>query len=181
MDDAEAVFQRELGQRAGARFMLRAGSAEDAPFLAHLQRSVQAEAIERLGGDPAPFVSGPIAELHFRAQSLAYHSAYPLGSNYIMLSRPGDRPMGRALIDWSCTTTPAVVLVDIAVLPEARAGAIGMHLLRAFVAACDHSRRPAQLHVTPHNPARSIYRRLGFIETDAESFPVQMRRPCRRL
>jgi ribosomal protein S18 acetylase RimI-like enzyme len=179
MDDPSTLLQHQLTQQAAARVWLRSASPEDAPFLAQLQRRVQAEAIERLGGDPTPFVSGPLAELQFRAQSAAYRAAYPLGCDYIVLRRESDRPIGRLLIDWSRQARPAVVLAHIAVLPEARAGAVGLQLLRAFVATCDGTRQAAELSVAPNNPARAIYRRLGFIEADAESFPISMRREPR--
>lgn len=179
MEEPSASFERQLARGAGARVVVRAATPDDAPFLAQLQRRVQAEAIERLGGDPTPFVGGPLAELQFRAQSVAYRAAYPLGCDYIVLSRESAHPIGRVWIDWSGQAKAAVVLVDIAVLPEARAGAIGLHLLRAFVSSCDRAQRTAELQVTPHNPARALYRRLGFIETDAESFPIRMTRAPR--
>jgi GNAT superfamily N-acetyltransferase len=179
MDDPSALFQHQLTQQAGVRVWLRSAAPDDAPFLAQLQRRVQAEAIERLGGDPTPLVSGPLAELQFQAQCAAYRAAYPRGCDYIVLRRESHRPIGRLLIDWSRQAKPAVVLAHIAVLPEARSGAVGLQLLRAFVATCDRARLPAELQVAPHNPARSIYRRLGFIEADAESFPISMTRAPR--
>jgi ribosomal protein S18 acetylase RimI-like enzyme len=178
MDDADAIFRRQFERRAGPRFAVRTAAREDQAFLAHLLRRVRAESIERLGGDASHFVSGPLDELQFNAQSLAYRSAYPLASDYIVLRREDERPIGRALIDWA-NATPAVILVDLAVLPEARAGAVGIHLLRALSSTCDRTGQKAELHVTPHNPARRLYRRIGFVETESLAFPIPMCREPR--
>jgi hypothetical protein len=96
------------------------------------------------------------------------------------VSRWADRvPVARFLVDWSLQRAPVVSGIDVAVHPARRAGAVGLWLLRAWVSTCDWLERPAQLHVVPHNPARRLYRRLGFVETDPMAFPLPMRREPR--
>lgn len=88
----------------------------------------------------------------------AHNHAFPHAMRRIAL-RDG-RPVGRFMIDWS---TGGAHGVDLAVLPGARGGGVGLHFLRAWVATCDVMARTASLEVVADNPAASIYRRLGFV------------------
>jgi GNAT superfamily N-acetyltransferase len=136
--------------------------------------------MEAQGGDPGPITSEPLLGLQLGSREATYAAAYPLAHDYIV-SRWADRvPVARFLVDWSSQRAPVVYGIDVAVHPARRAGAVGFWLLRAWVRTCDWLERPAQLHVVPHNPARRLYRRLGFVETDPTAFPLPMRREPRQ-
>jgi ribosomal protein S18 acetylase RimI-like enzyme len=177
---ADALFRQEFEQRARARFALSQASVAHTPFLRSLLSETLAESLERAGADPALLSIGPLFELQLQAQSSGYAQAYPAAQHYIVSRREDGDPIGRMLIDWAPTSTSApVTLVDIAVRPSARAGAAGLHLLRACVASCDLLARAVKLHVVPDNPARRLYQHLGFLVTDATAFPLPMRREPR--
>lgn len=171
---ADAMFHVEFEARAGRRFALGRASAAHGELLRQLLAATLAESVQQSGGGAALLVAGPLLELQLRAQAQAYQAAHPAAHHYIVSRRGPDTPIGRLLIDW---TPPAATLgLDLAVLPGEREGAAGLHLLRAWLSTCDRLGRAARLHVTPENPARRLYRRLGFVETDAAAFPIPMLR-----
>lgn len=178
MRNADSIFRSELERRTGARWAVRQAMAGDSAFLSDLFAQVGRESVERLGGDASLFIAGPLLELQIEAQARAYRAAYPLALSYIVVSQPGGSPAGRLLIDWPTAPQPSQ-LIDIAIAPGARAGAIGLHLLRAWLATCARLALDASLNVVPHNPARRLYRRLGFTEADPTAFPVAMHRSHR--
>jgi hypothetical protein len=118
----------------------------------------------------------PLIDLQFAARERAYASAHPGARDYWVWRRHGSEPIGRILIDWRLGSERPVAGVDLAVDPSARHGAPGLGLVRAWVATCDRLGRSAELHVLPHNPARRLYRRFGFAELGADTFPLTMRR-----
>ena len=179
MRDADTIFRAEIERRTGARWALRLAAAEDSAFLMDLFAQVSNESVKRLGGSASPCSEGPLLELQVQAQAQAHRAAYPLALHYIVESRGGS-PIGRMLIDWPPQPRPSR-LIDIAIAPSGRAGAIGLHALRAWVATCDRLGLDASLDVMPFNPARRVYRRLGFIETDPAAFPLHMQRAAREV
>jgi ribosomal protein S18 acetylase RimI-like enzyme len=176
---ADALFRQELERRSGHHFALSHASLAHAQFLRELLSETLAESLERVGADPTLLSVGPLFELQLQAQSLGYAQAYPRAQHYIVSRRAAGCAIGRMLIDWTPTAGGAVTLVDIALRPSERAGAPGLQLLRAWLATCDRLARAAELHVMPDNPARRLYQRLGFRETDATAFPLPMRREPR--
>lgn len=177
MRDADTIFRSELERRTGARWAIRQATDEDSAFLMDLFAQVSNESVERLGGGASPCSAGPLLELQVQAQARAHRAAYPLALNYIVASQAGS-PIGRMLIDWPTGPRPSR-LIDIAIVPSGRAGAIGLHVLRAWVATCDRLALDASLDVVPHNPVRRVYQRLGFTETDPAAFPIHMHRAAR--
>jgi len=174
--DADAAFREQFEWRAARRFALVHATTAHTSFLRSLLAETLAEAVQRMGGNPALIATGPLLDMQFEAQSLGYAAAYPEAQDYIVLDAAGGAPIGRILLDWPATPGAAVVCVDVAVRPSARHGAVGLQLLRAWLATCDQLERAAELHVMPENPARRLYRRLGFVELDGTAFPVPMRR-----
>jgi ribosomal protein S18 acetylase RimI-like enzyme len=57
-------------------------------------------------------------------------------------------------------------LVDIALLPEHRGGGIGTGLIRSLLAEAAERGVPVTAHVEAFNPARELYKRLGFEEVE---------------
>ncbi len=173
---ADTWFRADFERRAAGRFTIRLARPEDVAFLRQLFSEVYAEAARRAGSDLTPLMQPPLLNLQFESQRASYAGAYPSACHYIVACRSErSRPIGRMLIDWSGDRP--VVGIDLAVLPDARRGAAGLHLLRSWVTTCDRFGRWARLHVMPDNPARLLYRKLGFVEADAFAFPRPM---CRR-
>ncbi len=101
----------------------------------------------------------PLAMLdHQAAMQQAGHCArYPDAMRRIV-SVEGV-PIGRIVIDWAEGYSHCI---DIAVLPDARDGAVGLHLLRAWIAVADERGLETGLMVLRDNPAVRLYRHLGF-------------------
>ena len=177
--NADAWFGAELRRNLGEGFAVVHATAEHEPFLRALFADNLAASIVALGGDPRLTALGPLLEMQFRARQAGYAAAHPLAHDYVVSRRVDRAPVARFLVDWSLRDAPVVWGVDVAVHPERRSGAVGLQILRAWAKTCDWLRRPAQLHVLPHNPARRIYRWLGFVETDPTAFPLPMRREPR--
>lgn len=176
--DADAWFSREFRRRSEGFSLVRA-TAEHEPFLREVFAGNLARSTEAMGGDPSLIAAGPLLEMQYRARQSSYAAAHPASHDYVVTRRTDQEPVARMLIDWSLQDGPVVWGIDVAVHPMRRAGAVGLRLLRAWVNTCDWLARPAQLHVLPHNPARHIYRRLGFVEIDPAAFPLPMRREPR--
>jgi ribosomal protein S18 acetylase RimI-like enzyme len=172
---AGALFQSEFERRAERRFSLREAGDADRHFLARLLADVHAEAQRRLGGEGV-VLDGPLLDLQMDAQRRAYRSTYPLAIDYIVVRGACGDAIGRMLIDWSSKPAGTSTVVDVALLSGERSGAAGWRLLRAWTATCDRLGLCAALRVMPHNPARRIYRKLGFVEEDPDAFPVPMHR-----
>lgn len=65
-------------------------------------------------------------------------------------------------------------LVDIALMPEWQSKGFGAALLDRVLADAGAAGRPVHLHVRPHNPARLLYLRKGFVETGFDGADVAM-------
>lgn len=179
--DADAWFSSEFCRTSGDGFSLVRATAEHEPFLCDVFAVNLASATRAVGGDPGLIAAGPLLDMQFRARQASYAAAHPLAHDYVVSSRTDQTPVARLLVDWSLQDAPVVWGIDVAVHPARSSGAVGLRLLRAWVKTCDWLERPAQLHVLPHNPARRIYGRLGFVETDVTAFPLPMRREPRVL
>jgi GNAT superfamily N-acetyltransferase len=177
--NADAWFSSEFRRQSGDAFSLVGATAEHEPFLCEVFAGNLALATQALGGDPSLIAAGPLLAMQFRARQSSYAAAHPLAHDYIVTRRADQTPVARLLVDWSLRDAPIVWGIDVAVHPQRRSAAVGLALLRAWVKTCDWLGRPAQLHVLPHNPARRIYTRLGFVATDPTAFPLPMRREPR--
>ena len=146
-------------------FKLRPEDDGDRPFLMHLFCACSPLA-----------ATLPLALLESQArfQIDAHRANHPAGMRRIVEDRDG--PIGRIFLDWS--GTGSVHGVDIAVLPDRRRGAVGISMLRAWLEVADAIRRSTRLEVVHDNPARSLYRRLGFRAID-DGPMVSMERPAR--
>lgn len=162
-DDFDAAFRRRA-----PRLDVRAETGDDVAFLTRLH----AECSPLAGLVPGAMM---LQQAEF-ARS-AHNRAFPRATHRI--ATLDGAPIGRFMIDWS---GPDSWGVDLAVLPDFRAGGAGLHFLRAWVEAADRHGRPAGLSVQRSNPARHIYARLGFVDAmrDGDPASIVMRREPRR-
>ena len=96
------------------------------------------------------------------ARESHYAATHPHATHDVIVV--GDRDAGRLMTD---SSDDAVLVVDIALLPEYRGRGIGGRLLRELLD--DAGGRTVRLHVDPVNPARRLYVRLGFTSVGVES------------
>lgn len=90
-------------------------------------------------------------------QFLARERIYPqVDSKIILLD---GRPVGRMLVD---RDEAAILLRDIALLPEYRNAGIGSRLIQDLMSEAAAAGKPIRLHVLASSPAVRLYERLGF-------------------
>jgi ribosomal protein S18 acetylase RimI-like enzyme len=81
-------------------------------------------------------------------------------------------PAGRILIDeW----TSEIRLVDIALMPAARARGIGTKLVGEVLERGAAAGKPVTIHVEAFNPALHLYERLGFEQVDTNGVYLLMK------
>ena len=100
---------------------------------------------------------------HFRA---AFRDA-----DWSIVVRKGE-PIGRLYVARGMDVR---TLVDIALLPECAGQGIGSALLDHLLREAKAAGRGVTLHVRPHNPARQLYARKGFVETGLDGPDVTMK------
>jgi ribosomal protein S18 acetylase RimI-like enzyme len=108
-------------------------------------------------------------DMQFGAQRVSYLNDYPQAEYYV-IERSG-RPAGRMIVDRSAR---AILLMDIALLPEFRNAGIGTTLLHDLLSEADRTGRPVRLHVEGFNPALRLYLRLGFVQTGQAGIYFEM-------
>lgn len=125
------------------------------PFLFALYAGTRREEVAGWGWDAAQ--QQAFLRMQCDLQRRAYALQYP-GADEHLIVHDGE-PVGRMLVQRAGT---AILLVDIALLPEWRGIGIGAALLRDLQEEATGAGKPLQLHVRKENPARRLYERLGF-------------------
>ena len=134
---------------------LRPEVPEDADFLFRLYASTRAEEMKLVPWNEAQ--KEAFLRMQFQAQTTHYHQYYP-DASYEVILREG-KAVGRLYIHRS---EDAILLIDIALLPEHRGGGIGGRLLNEILSQASREGKRVQIHVERNNPALSLYTRLGF-------------------
>jgi ribosomal protein S18 acetylase RimI-like enzyme len=93
----------------------------------------------------------------FCAQGSHYRSVYP-GGNFDVIELDGVS-IGRLYVNRGSTE---IRIVDITLAPDARNRGLGSAILSDLMGEARRSGRPLRIHVERHNPALSLYARLGF-------------------
>lgn len=128
---------------------------DDLPFIATLYASTREHEMAPLGWPPEQ-LRAFLAQQH-ELQHRHYKSHYPQADSMI-LEHAGE-PVGRLYIE---QRPGALHLIDVALLPEWRARGIGGAIVADLIAAAGEAGKKLTLQVMHHNPARSLYERLGF-------------------
>ena len=108
-------------------------------------------------------------QMQFNAQHHFYVANYP-GAQFLVILLD-DQSIGRLYIYRNMN---AILIIDIALLPEYRNAGIGTSLIRDLQEEARKSGLLIRLHVEPFNPAMSLYKKLGFIKTGEISFYHEM-------
>jgi len=107
--------------------------------------------------------------MQYHAQATHYSTYYPQSETSIILQ--GEIPIGRLIVDRS---GDALLLMDIALLPEHRKAGIGTALIGDLLTEARAAGRPVRLHVETFNPAQRLYARLGFIPLSVQGIYCEM-------
>jgi GNAT superfamily N-acetyltransferase len=105
----------------------------------------------------------------FAAQTAHYAEHYTGMTSAVILV--DGTPAGRLLV---ARWPKEIRIVDITLLPEFRGGGTGTGLLRELMAEARDAGKRLSIHVEIHNPAMTLYRRLGFRPAADEGVYVRM-------
>lgn len=98
----------------------------------------------------------------FEAQRQAMAGEFPHADHFVITR--DDAPVGRLVL---AENDAAIHVADILVDVSQRGAGVGTAALREVLNRADATARAVTLRVDPHNPARRLYERLGFVLVDA--------------
>lgn len=138
---------------------------DDEPALAALAVDVLGDNLRLLPAE----IAAPMVAVQARARETGWRTRWPDhrrdalcdGAEVVGEVRYVDLPDHR-------------LIIDLAVTAARRGQGIGAAALRDLIEGARP--RAVGLSVLAHNPARALYRRLGFVEVDADGAYVRMRR-----
>jgi ribosomal protein S18 acetylase RimI-like enzyme len=134
---------------------LRPAEPEDQPFFLRVYAGTRADELAMLPWTDAQ--KADFAAAQFAAQSAHYEQHYTGMSAHVILV--DGEAAGRLLVArWD----EEIRIVDIALLPEFRGRGAGSSLLDDLMAEARDAGKRLSIHVEIHNPAMTLYRRLGF-------------------
>ena len=110
--------------------------------------------------------------MQFHAQTVHYDKNYPQAQFQMILM--DDQVAGRLYVD---RVGKLIQIIDIALFPEFRGQGIGTAILKDLIAESAQSQMPLQIHVEKNNPAKRLYKRLGFVEVGDAGVYDLMERP----
>jgi len=134
---------------------LRPEAPEDAAFLLRLYASTRADEMKLVPWSDSQ--KEAFLGMQFHAQTAHYHQYYPDASYDVILHE--GQAVGRLCVHCS---QDAILLIDIALLPEHRGHGIGGRLLNDILSQATAQGKRVQIYVERENPAMRLYIRLGF-------------------
>jgi ribosomal protein S18 acetylase RimI-like enzyme len=138
--------------------VLREATPEDEPFLLDVYASTRMEELAGLGWDENQ------KRAFIRMQFLTRERSFARGDHRIVLLN--ERPVGRLLVQ---RNDAAILLKDIAFLPEYRNAGLGTRLLEDLKQEANAAGKPVVLHVLATSPAVRLYESLGFRSSSANT------------
>lgn len=146
---------------------LRKTFVDDDPFLSEVYASTRIDEMSTWGWeihDKSAFLS-----MQWMIQKKAYQSQFPNAENLIIMY-DGIR-VGRMMLQ---KTQEKIQLIDISLLPQSRNKGIGSSLITNLQQESLLKNLTIELHVTPLNPAKRLYERLGFYLHETSDFYWKM-------
>ena len=131
--------------------LLRAATPEDESFLLEVYASTRIDELAGLGWNDDQL------RAFIKMQFMARERSYPRNNDRIILL--DGHPVGRMMVDRG---EAAILLRDIALLPEYRNAGIGSRLIQELMTEATAAGKPIILHVVSTSPAVRLYERLGF-------------------
>lgn len=139
-------------------FSLRYITVDDLPLLEAIYASTRQEELAQVTYWSEDAKAAFLAQ-QFHAQHQYYQTHYANADFWIIES--GGLPAGRLYVDWNFSDTE-IRIVDIALLPPFRNQGLGSALLQGIFQKARQVNKAVTIHVESHNPAKSLYQRLGF-------------------
>jgi len=157
-----------VSQVPSAAIQMRPARAEDAPLLFDLFAAEKRVELVMTG---VPSMQAELlVQMQYRGRAMTYAAQYPQAEQWILCDSEGI-PAGHLLLDrqpkrWR--------IVDIAVVAAHRGRGVATWALRQVQEQCSQQGASLELSVTPQNPARRLYERLGFYQTQESASAVEM-------
>lgn len=147
---------------------LRPAGIDDREFLYALYRTTREGELKVLGWSDTQLEA--FVQMQFDAQARSYSAQYPDAENSIIML--DGLLAGRMIV--ACETD-ALLLVDIALMPEHQRRGIGGHLLRELMNRASRESVRLRLHVLASNsPAIRFYEQLGMRRTGGDEVYLHM-------
>jgi ribosomal protein S18 acetylase RimI-like enzyme len=146
-----------------AMLSLRPMQAEDQAFPYQVYASTRLDEMAMV--DWSPEQKEAFLRMQFDLRTRQYQAEYPDAVTEIILC--DDIPVGAMT---TVKTTEAILLMDIALLPEFRGAGISSTILHNL----QKKNKKIILHVLRQNPAIHLYSRLGFLSVSEYSMYLQM-------
>lgn len=154
-------------------FTLRPARPEDEDFLFSLFVTSRERELAALPLPPEQ--AEPFARMQYRSQLAGFHHVHP--DAVVLVVETGEGPVGRLVLE---DRPGELWVVDLALMPGHRNAGLGAALLRRCMKRAVAERLVMRGSVTPYNPARRLYARLGIVELPAEggaTIPLEWRAP----
>lgn len=146
-------------------FSLRPAEAADAVFLFEIFVASR----ERELGPVPPEMRDTLARMQYRVHRNGLTAEFPDAEELIVLGArqsPEEAPDRVGMIILA-QRPEELWVVDMALYPDHRNQGLGAALLTSLMEKCRRSGRVLKGSVTPYNPARRLYARLGLTELDS--------------
>ncbi|WP_042164552.1 GNAT family N-acetyltransferase [Paenibacillus gorillae] len=147
----------------------RSATAEDETFLYEVYAGTRRNEVAEWGFGTREIEL--FLQMQHRARQASYSAAYPDAVCRVIYA--ADKPIGSLQVYYG---SESIVLIDIALLPEARGKGVGSAVLLELQQKAAQLGLPVMLHVDNANVlARKLYGKLGFKETMADEIYTEMR------
>ncbi|MCR1782293.1 GNAT family N-acetyltransferase [Nocardioides carbamazepini] len=158
-----------MGTTILERVALRPVTDADDAFLLALYGEIRATELDQVVWEPGQREA--FLRMQHDLQTAQYRGAHPQGSFDIV--EVDGRSAGRLYVS---RRDADVRIVDVALTAEFRGRGIGGALVARVIDEAVASGRSTSIHVEVHNPAASLYRRLGFRPVSQRGVYVLMER-----
>jgi GNAT superfamily N-acetyltransferase len=152
-------------------FTLRPARPEDEDFLFALFVTSRERELSALPLPPDQAES--FARMQYRSQLAGFRHVHPGAVELVVETAEG--PVGRIVLE---DRPGELWVVDLALMPDHRNAGLGAALLRHCMKRAVAERLVMRGSVTPYNPARRLYARLGIVELPSEggaTIPLEWR------
>lgn len=146
---------------------LRPETDEDNDFLLALYISTRETGLRQSGWSETEIHA--FLTQQFETQRLSYRQLYPHAS-FQLITIQGEA-IGRLYLDRG---EEEYRLIDISLLPAYRNRHLGRDLIQSILDEATKKGKPVSLHVEHHNPAYSLYVRLGFVPIENDGVYILM-------
>lgn len=147
-----------LWQPSNPAISLRKIKEDDKAVLIRIYRSTREEELNQTPWSEEQKVW--FIQNQFEAQHYHYQTYYAHADFWILMYN--ESVAGRLYVDLS----DQLRIIDIALLPEFRNQGIGASLFKDLQHYARAENLPVSIHVEQYNPAKNLYKRLGFVEKE---------------